>query len=71
MKIFSLALLFLFISLQSYCQEPIYFQNGNGILKGNINQGKPMGDLSWAWKSNNACFPETQKNKFTGNHVLY
>lgn len=30
-----------------------------------------MEDLSWAWKSNNACFPETQKNKFTGNHVLY
>ncbi|WP_271392763.1 hypothetical protein [Aequorivita sinensis] len=30
-----------------------------------------MENLSWAWKSNNACFPETQKNKFTGNHVLY
>ena len=30
-----------------------------------------MEDLSWAWSSANACFPETQKRKFTGNHILY
>lgn len=30
-----------------------------------------MDDLSWAWNSSVACFPETQKDKFTGHHVLY
>lgn len=54
-----------------HSQKPIYFKNGNGILKGNLNEGQVMTDLSWAWQSNNACFPETQKQKFTGNHVLY
>ena len=28
-------------------------------------------DLSWAWNSSNACFPATQKAKFTGNHVFF
>lgn len=38
---------------------------------GNLSDGQIMNDLSWAWASNNACFPATQKQKFTGNHVLY
>ncbi len=40
-------------------------------VKGNLNQGVKINDLSWAWKSSVACFPETQKKKFTGNHVIY
>ncbi|MBN2683212.1 MAG: hypothetical protein JXR58_11940 [Bacteroidales bacterium] len=40
-------------------------------VKGNLSQGVKINDLSWAWKSSVACFPETQKSKFTGNHVLY
>lgn len=71
MKNFTFSIAMLLCSLPSFSQEPIYFKNGNGILTGNLNQGAPMTDLSWAWSSNNACFPETQKQKFTGNHVLY
>ncbi len=40
-------------------------------VTGNLSDGAPMEDLSWAWQSNNACFPATQYHKFTGNHVLY
>ena len=40
-------------------------------VKGNLSEGAPMEDLSWAWNSSNACFPATQSQKFTGNHVLY
>ena len=71
MKTLTITLTLLFFSLHLHSQEPIYFKNGNGVLTGNLSQGKPMPDLSWAWSSNNACFPETQKRKFTGNHVLY
>ncbi|MBU0487165.1 MAG: hypothetical protein KKA07_08870 [Bacteroidetes bacterium] len=40
-------------------------------VKGNLSSGVKINDLSWAWSSSVACFPETQKKKFTGNHVLY
>ncbi len=40
-------------------------------VKGNLEQGKMMNDLSWASSSSVACFPATQNSKFTGNHVLY
>lgn len=40
-------------------------------VKGDLINGVEVYDLSWAWSSSNACFPETQKKKFTGNHVLY
>ena len=40
-------------------------------IEGNLVNGQPMSDLSWAWNSSVACFPELQKEKFTGNHVLY
>jgi hypothetical protein len=40
-------------------------------VKGDLSEGAPMADLSWAWNSSVACFPETQAQKFNGNHVLY
>lgn len=40
-------------------------------IKGNLSDGSQMETLAWAWRSSVACFPETQKRKFTGNHVLY
>ena len=40
-------------------------------VTGNLNQGEKMETLRWAWNSAVACFPETQVQKFTGNHVLY
>lgn len=45
--------------------------NGTTTVSGNLNEGHSMDDLSWAWDSSNACFPATQKQKFTGSHVLY
>lgn len=41
------------------------------VLQGDLADGALMPDLSWAWNSSVACFPATQKQKFTGNHVLY
>jgi len=38
---------------------------------GDLANGAPMEDLTWAWSSSNACFVETQKKKFTGHHVLF
>jgi hypothetical protein len=49
--------------------EPV--PNGDVFYKGDLSQGQPLDDLSWAWSSANACFPETQKQKFTGNHVFF
>jgi hypothetical protein len=39
--------------------------------RGDLAEGIFMEDLSWAWNSSVACFPETQVEKFTGKHVLY
>ncbi len=44
---------------------------GGETLKGNLNEGVFMQDLSWASKSSMACFPATQNTKFNGKHVLY
>lgn len=55
-------------------QEPIWLTlkpNEDFSVKGNLKDGKIMPDLSWAWNSAVACFPQTQVQKFTGNHVLY
>ncbi|MEL6131834.1 MAG: hypothetical protein AAFR59_00570 [Bacteroidota bacterium] len=40
-------------------------------IEGNLSEGNFMSTLAWAWNSSVACFPETQKTKFTGHHVLY
>lgn len=62
----------LLCSLDMQAQEIKYFQNGNGVvLAGNLSEGAKLSTLEWAWQSNVACFPATQKAKFTGNHVLY
>ncbi len=45
--------------------------NGTITYAGNLSDGTRMSDLSWAWSSQNTCFPETQKSKFTGNHIFF
>ncbi|MFK8039330.1 MAG: hypothetical protein AB8B74_13635 [Crocinitomicaceae bacterium] len=59
-------------------QEPIVIKNcGAGQMnkvisfKDNISNGVFIHDLSWAWNSSVACFPETQKQSFTGKHILF
>jgi len=37
----------------------------------NLSEGIYLKDLSWAWNSANACFPATQKSKFTGKHIFF
>ncbi len=71
-------LLFLLITtgcLVAQSSKPILLdiQSGNNPIKvkGNLANGFLMNDLSWAWNSSVACFPETQEEKFTGRHVLY
>jgi len=60
-----------FMNAQSPIFEVIPESNKDVSYVGNLNQGEKLSDLSWAWSSQNACFPETQKQKFTGNHVFF
>lgn len=45
--------------------------NQTATVSGNLNEGYSINDYSWAWNSANACFPATQKSKFTGKHTMY
>ncbi len=40
-------------------------------VQGSLAGGVKLKSLDWAWMSSNACFPQTQAARFTGNHVLY
>ena len=44
---------------------------GSQTFTGNLSEGKIISDLSWAWNSSMACFVETAKNQYKGNHVFY
>ena len=57
-------------------QEPVVYgiepvSNQEVAYSGDLSQGVFLDDLSWAWSSSNACFPETQKKKFTGKHLFF
>lgn len=74
-SVFILASLKLFIPIP---QDPIVIKNcGAGQMgkvlsfKDDIKNGVIVNDLSWAWNSAVACFPETQKQSFTGKHILF
>lgn len=55
----------------NYVKKIELVANKTVTTNGNLNTGKVLTDLSWAWSSSVACFPGTQKKKFTGNHVFY
>lgn len=40
-------------------------------LKGSLEEGELLPDISWAWSSQIACFPGTAKTKFDGAQVFY
>lgn len=74
MKIVVYLLMFLPITL--FAQDPVVYgieplPNQEVAYSGSLSQGVFLNDLSWAWSSSNACFPETQKQKFTGKHVFF
>lgn len=61
-------------SLVAQTQDPIRLAskaNAKISAAGNLNQGQPMPDLSWAWSSQNACFVSFHQDQFNGHHVLY
>ena len=45
--------------------------NATVSYEGSLSDGQQISNLSWAANSSVACFPATQNQKFTGNHVLY
>ena len=62
------------LSAQKLTEIPLeidWAQYGGGQITGNLADGSHLNDLSWAWSSSVACFPETQFKKFTGKHMLY
>ncbi len=70
-------IVFLFNQGTIFSQFPVHVKKIESIanqtvsVKGNLSSGAHMDNLTWAWKSSVACFPGTQKLKFSGNHVLY
>ncbi|MEX0289917.1 MAG: hypothetical protein AB3N14_12475, partial [Flavobacteriaceae bacterium] len=72
-KALLLFLLLSYITIQAqpkvYSIEPL--PNDTVVYSGNLSEGTFLDDLSWAWSSANACFPETQKQKFTGKHLFF
>lgn len=45
--------------------------DGSQTFTGNLSDGKIMSELSWAWNSSMACFPEVVKERYQGTHKLY
>lgn len=69
-------LFFILFSLMNHhinTMEPTYLElSGEETeISGNLTEGAPMPDLSWAWNSSNACFTEMEQEYFTGYHRLY
>ena len=73
MKTLFISLLFASLCIQAqpkvYSVAPV--PNLEVSYSGNLSEGVILNDLSWAWSSSNACFPETQKKKFTGKHIFF
>ena len=54
--------------------EPVKLASEKGKaveVKGKLEDGVTLEDLSWAESSSMACFPATQNAKFRGPHVMY
>jgi len=64
-----LAPVVIFAQPKVYSIEPA--PNQEVAYTGNLSEGTVLEDLSWAWSSSIACFPETQKRKFTGKHLFF
>ncbi|MCO6477869.1 MAG: hypothetical protein J5I94_14660 [Phaeodactylibacter sp.] len=75
-KLKTLLSFFLIFSVAGLPAQPVVswiesVPNGTASVRGDLADGAPMADLSWAWNSQNACFVATQQRKFTGHHALY
>ncbi len=76
-RIYFFSLIIFLITMNLSAQFPAYVTNieskpdATVEIQGNLDQGRTLDDFSWAWSSQNACFPGTQAKKFSGNHVFY
>lgn len=65
------------VSANAICQAPDNVikidatPNTITTINANLGSGQIISDLRWASNSSVACFPATQNQKFTGNHVLH
>jgi len=74
MKMACLPVLFVAVISYSLPAQPIRIElQPNAITEINVDgtNALQLADLSWAWNSSVACFPETEAEHFTGYHVLY
>lgn len=77
MKLFSNFLIALFYTTLSFAQKDTLVKwivvpdSGPISIIGDLAEGSLMNDISWAWNSSIACFPQTQARKFSGHHILY
>ena len=74
MRFLLLSLLTLTLSAYVFAQQPTYLElvpNKTVEYAGTIDSAETMSDISWAWNSSVACFPETVASQFRGKHVLY
>lgn len=71
------ALIALTLSASAHAQWPSHVKTFEPVkgrtvqVKGALENGAPLEDLSWAWNSSNACFPSMQASKFSGHHVFF
>lgn len=69
-----LTILCLVLANLSNAQQLTYLEltpNQTVEYAGDLENGQVISDISWAWNSSVACFPETVASKFRGKHVLY
>lgn len=79
MRKLSLALFLLLVSYSStaLAEWPegvttVKVEKGTTVeVKGNLDTGKLIEDLTFASRSSVACFPGTQNERFRGNHVFF
>lgn len=74
MRFLTLFFLFSITYSVAHAQDPVYLElvpNKTVEYEGVIDSGFVMEDLSWAWNSSVACFPETVVKQFRGKQVLY
>lgn len=77
MKIVFITFVSIFIFNMTFAQQYDHLEwleissDGPVSFSGDLSEGYTINDISWAWSSAVACFPQTQSRKFTGHHVLY
>lgn len=60
------------LSAQALPVTPIELvKNSTVSIRGELEGGQMLSDLSWAWNSSVACFPQTAAGHYQGKHVVF